>query len=381
MGSRKAGNAQNDSEWAQDDSTQGFSASTKAVPFLQPHASGIGNAGHLHCSIQEECEMSESLSRREFLQVSSAAAWVAGSVPLSAHAAPPTPAREPYRGTFCLFSKPVPQLSWQELAQSAKRAGFGGIDLTVRREGHVLPKNVVEDLPKAVAIIRGEGMEVPMITTELLTADDPTADPILSTAGKLSIPVIKPGYYHYKFVDVRKELEEAGAQFRTLVDLAHRHGVQVGFHNHSGYIGAPVWDIAEVMDPLDPKAAGYYFDLAHATIEGGLGGWRISSNLIMPRLKMISAKDFYWDKDGARDWRIRTCPFGEGMCHWKEYLKTVAASNFHGLISYQLEYEIEGVSDDQGRALSRDKCDVVMASATKDLAALKALVREAYEGA
>jgi L-ribulose-5-phosphate 3-epimerase len=324
--------------------------------------------------------MKESLSRREFLQASSAAAC-ASTLPGTLGLAAQPPATGPYRGTFCLFSKPVPQLSWLELARSAKRAGFGGIDLTVRSEGHVFPKNVVEDLPNATAAIRGEGLEVSMLTTELLSADDPTAVPILSTAGKLSIPVIKPGYYHYKFVDVRKELEAAGTQFRSLVDLAHHHGVEVGFHNHSGYIGEAVWDIARVMDNLDPKAAGYYFDLTHATIEGGLGGWRASSNLTMPRLKMISAKDFYWDKNGPKGWRILTCPMGEGMCHWKEYLKSVAASNFHGLISYQLEYQIEGVSDDQGRALSRDKCDVVMASATKDLATLKSLVHEAYEGA
>lgn len=272
-------------------------------------------------------------------------------------------------------------MSWKELAQSAKQAGYGGIDLTVRREGHVMPANVLTDLPKAVETIRGEGMEVPMITTELLSSDDPTAAPILSTAAKLHISVIKPGYYHYKFVDVRKELEAAGAKFRTLVNLAYQHGVQVGFHNHSGYIGAPVWDIAKIMDTLDPKAAGYYYDLAHATAEGGVGGWKISTNLTMPRLKMISAKDFYWDKSEARGWRMQTCPLGTGMCHWKDYLKSVAASNFQGLMSYQLEYQIEGVSDDQGRALSREKCDVVMESAAKDLATLKTLVHQAYEGA
>ena len=72
---------------------------------------------------------------------------------------------------------------------------------------------------------------------------------------------------------------------------------------------------------------------------------------------------------------------GDGMSHWKGYLQTVAAANFHGLISYQLESGIEGVSDDHGRALSRDKCDVVMASAAEDLAALNSLVHEAYEGA
>ena len=38
-------------------------------------------------------------------------------------------------------------MTWQELGQSVKRAGFGGVDLTVRDEGHVLPSRVVEDLP------------------------------------------------------------------------------------------------------------------------------------------------------------------------------------------------------------------------------------------
>src|ERR1035441_7461203 len=212
--------------------------------------------------------MRKQVSRRKFLQVSSAAVWAAAA-PVAAHAEALPRARGPFRGAFCLFSKAVPQLSWQELAQSAKRAGFGGIDLTVRGAGHVLPQRVVEELPRAVAAIRAEGLDVPMITTELVAADDPTAVPILSTAGKLSIPFLKPGYAHYKFVDVRKELEEASNQLRGLVALAQKFGVQVGYHNHSGYIGAPIWDVARVIDTLDPKWAGYYFDLLHATAEGG----------------------------------------------------------------------------------------------------------------
>src|SRR5579872_843596 len=126
--------------------------------------------------------MNNGISRREFLQVSSAAALAGGTAPLAGGMAAPAPAPGSFRGTFCLFSKPVPQLSWTELAQSAKRAGYGGIDLTVRRDGHVKPANVVEDLPKAVAAIRGAGMEVPMITTELVSGDEPTAAPVLSTA-------------------------------------------------------------------------------------------------------------------------------------------------------------------------------------------------------
>src|ERR1039458_2303875 len=217
--------------------------------------------------------METRLTRRTFLQVSSAAT-LATAQALSAHSPGISQAREPFRGTLCLFSKPVPQLTWQELAQSAKRAGFGGIDLTVRTGGHVSPQRAAIDLPKAVGAIRAEGLEVPMLTTELVRGDDPTAAPILSTAASLSIPFIKPGYYHYKFIDVRKELAEAGDQFRSLVKVAEKYKVQVGFHNHAGYIGAQTWDIAPVIDTLDPKWVGYYYDLENATEEGAVEGWR-----------------------------------------------------------------------------------------------------------
>ena len=234
--------------------------------------------------------MKDSLSRREFLQTSSAVACAA-AFPGTVAAAIPA-ASGPYRGTLCMFSKPVPRLTWPELAQAVNRAGFGGVDLTVRDElGHVMPERAAEDLPKAVAAIRAEGLEVPMLTTELTRGDDPTARPILSTAAKLGIPYFKPGYYQYHFVDVRKELEDAGNQFRGLVKVAEECGVQVGYHNHGGNIGAPVWDMARIMDTLDPKAAGYYFDLMHATADGGASGWRIDTNLVMPRVKLLAAKD------------------------------------------------------------------------------------------
>ena len=324
--------------------------------------------------------MKESLSRRQFLQVSSAAAWAAGAVPLPMNSAG-RPARRPYRGTFCFFSKVVPQLNWQELAKSVKAAGFGGVDLTVRGGGHVAPQRAAEDLPKAVEAIRAEGLEVPMITTGLTRAEDPTAVPILSTASKLSIPYMKPGYYPYRFIDVRRELEEAGNQFRGVVELVEKYRVQVGFHNDYSFVGSQTWDIARVMDTLDPKWAGYYYDLENATIQGGEDGWRIAANLAMPRTKMIGAKDFYWQKTETEGWRPRGCPLGRGMCHYKQFLRMIADADFHGPISLHMEYTIPGVSDSEGIAQSRDKDDEVMAAAKQNLDTPKALVHEAYEGA
>jgi len=324
--------------------------------------------------------MDKALSRREFLQASSVLVS-AVALPAAVTPAAPAAAGKPFRGTLCLFSKPVPQLSWQELATRAKDAGFGGIDLTVRQEGHVLPERVATDLPQAVAAIRGSGLEVPMITTELLSAEDPTAESILSTASKLSISFLKPGYYHYKFVNVLKELDEAGAKFRGLVRLAGEHGIQVGYHNHDGYIGAPTWDMARVIEPLDPRWCGYYYDLSQATTEGGVGGWKIAANLVMPRLKMIAAKDFIWKEVRPHYWEAQNCPLGQGMSHWKEFLQMLARSDFHGPITLHEEYSIPGASDNQGIAISRDRVPVVMAAAKRDLDYLKSLLHQAYEEA
>lgn len=322
--------------------------------------------------------MNKQVSRREFL---SSATALAAVVPASVGraAAAPRVASGPFRGTLCLFSKCVPQLNWRELAQSAKSAGFGGIDLTVRRRGHVLPERAPTDLPRAVEAIRGAGLEVPMITTELLTADEPTAEPIVSTAGKLSIPFLKPDYYPYKLVNVPKELEEAGRKFRGLVALAKKHGVQVGYHNHPRYVGAPVWDLAKIMEPLDPRWSGYYFDLGHATGDGGESCWKISSHLVMPRLKIIGARDIIWKQAAPQRWHVDDCPMGQGVIRWKEFLQVLAQSNFHGPVSLHMEYAIPGAANREGIAISRATVPQVMQAAKQDLDYLKSLLREAYE--
>ncbi len=308
------------------------------------------------------------LSRREFIHLASGAC--AGSFALNMSAARAPAAQDSYRGQFCFFSKPLPQMDWQRLGQSARRVGFDGIDLTVRPEGHVLPDKAAEDLPRAVAAIRAARLEVPMITTALVSASDPTARPILSTASKLGVRYFKAGYYLYKLVDVRRELAEAGEQFRGLAALAGEYGIQLGYHNHEEYIGAPVWDMASVIAPLDPKWIGFYFDPRHAVAEGGVGAWKIATNLVLPRLKMIAVKDFYWEKT-ARGWRDVNCPLGQGMVDWKYFFRIVARAGFQGPISLHIEYEVPGKT----RAAHEEN---ILATAQRDLEFLKARVREAY---
>ena len=49
-----------------------------------------------------------------------------------------------------LFSKHLQFLNYNNMSDAAANLGFNGLDLTVRRKGHVLPENVEQDLPIAV---------------------------------------------------------------------------------------------------------------------------------------------------------------------------------------------------------------------------------------
>lgn len=305
-------------------------------------------------------------SKRSFLKFVSGYATAFGGVSVIRSEGPPV-----FKGALCLFSKHFPAMGWQRLSQTAREIGFNGIDLTVRSGGHVFPERATEDLPKAVAAVKAEGISVPMITTGLTSVTDVTAKPILSTAGKLGVLYFKPGYYKYEFKNLRQELEKFGTQFSLLAELGQQFGLQCGFHNHEGNIGAPLWDVATFIDRLDPKWVGYYFDVRHAVVEGGGGGWKIATNLVAPRLKMIAVKDFFWEKS-AKGWNVVNCPLGQGMVDWKQYFKMLRQASFHGPISLHLEYEISG-------ATAAAKEENTILAAQRDLEFLKKQLQEAYK--
>ena len=284
-------------------------------------------------------------TRRDFMQVTAAAG---AATLLHANGNLDARATRGFRGTLCFFSKHLPDLDGRGLGQALKPLGFEGVDLAVRPKGHVEPDQVAQRLPEVVQAIRSEGLAVPFITTALTSAADPAARTTLETAAALKIPLFKAGYYRYSFADVRQELAAVASQLRGLAALSASAGVRLGFHNHAGYVGGGIWDIAPVIDALDPASAGYYFDVRHAVVEGGDGGWKSAFNIVAPRLTMIALKDVYWEK-GPNGWRQVDCPIGQGMVPWKAYFALLAKAGFHGPVSLHLEYEIQGRRRPPGR--------------------------------
>jgi sugar phosphate isomerase/epimerase len=269
-----------------------------------------------------------------------------GVAALQAAAQAPKPAP-----TICLFSKHLPKIHYSELGGVLKGLGFAGCDLTVRPGGHVEPALAAADLYRAVESIRAEGVEVPMITTALVSAADPTARPVLGIAGRMKVPYFKPGYWHYQPTDnIEARVAAVRRDVGGLVSLGRSYGMVAGFHNHSGNnVGEAVWDTRSIIEDLDPNWIGYYFDPCHATAEGGQGGWNISMRMALPRIKMVALKDFYWAKTNGK-WTMQMCPIGEGMVKWSEVFALLASAHFTGPISLHLEYE----PADELAAIARD---------------------------
>ena len=281
------------------------------------------------------------MTRRELMRAAGQAALMAAaSRPAAAQA--PRPAAPSGRPSLLFFSKHLPDLNWSDLGKAVNDAGFDGVDLTVRTGGHVLPARAAAELPRAIEAIKAAGVTVPMVTTELTSAADPTAKPLLQAAARSGVQYFKTGYWRYTASpDVRAQVAAVGEALTGLTALARDCGIELGFHNHAGYIGAAFWEIAPAMDRLDAKWAGYYYDPRHAVAEGGGGAWKAATNLIAPRLKMAAFKDFFWEKT-AKGWLIQNCPMGEGAVDWAWVGKALKAAAFTGPVSLHFEYPIPG---------------------------------------
>ncbi|MBS1853783.1 MAG: sugar phosphate isomerase/epimerase [Acidobacteria bacterium] len=277
-----------------------------------------------------------------------------------------------------IFSKHLQFLQGEDLAKGAVEIGFDAIDLTVRKGGHVEPANVARDLPPLAGIIRKHGLEVSMVTTDIGDAETPYAEDVLKTASALGIRHYRSGGFKWADgVPLETQIEGFRTRLAKLTALNQRYGMCAMYHTHSGVgqVGASIWDLHEIMRGLDPKAMGINYDVGHATIEGGLGGWIASFRICGSHLRGIAVKDFVWAKDAKGSWRERWCPIGEGMVKLDQFFKMVAASDFDGPVQVHFEYPLGGANNGS-RSITMTR-EEVFAQMKKDLARTRASMAQA----
>ena len=261
------------------------------------------------------------------------------------------------------------------MSEAAADMGFDGLDLTVRRKGHVLPENVIDDLPKAVEAMKKHGLNPKMMSTNVWDITIKENRTVLETAKQL-------GFTHYRTDWLKypkdKPITESQAFFakqaKDLDVFNEKLGLIGGYQNNSGMnVGAPVWDLMPILEATTGKFMGSQYDIRHAVVEGG-ESWELGLRRIQPYINSIVLKDFKWGiVDGK--WEPVNVPLGEGMVDFKRYFSLLKTYEINVPVSLHIEYDLGGAEKGNTK-ISMDKKEVFRAM-QKDLNYL----RKAWENA
>lgn len=238
------------------------------------------------------------------------------------------------------FTKPFQDLDFDHTADVVAKIGWDGIECPVRKGGQILPEKVEDDLPRLVDALKQRNLKVFSVATDIVDVADPQTERVLRTAAKVGIRVYRLGFLHYDLSrPIPEQLEKLRPALNDLYQLNRQLGICGAIENHSGRnaIGAPVWDVYELIKEFDPKYFGVCFDIGHATIEGGLD-WEIQFRLIEPFLSAVYVKDFVWKKTGDQ-WKEDWVPLGDGMID-PRFFSLLAKSSFTGPLIQHHEYPV-----------------------------------------
>ncbi|QHT66425.1 sugar phosphate isomerase/epimerase [Rhodocytophaga rosea] len=314
-------------------------------------------------------------SRREFIKTTSLATAGAFLSPGSfAQSVKPVAAAKSDH-PICVFSKHLQFLQVPELAKAVAAMGYNGIDLTVRKGGHIEPEHAVAQLPQVIAAIRKAGLEVPMIATDIIDPNHPLTEPILKMAASLGVKHYRTAYLSFDpKIGVAKSLEMHRIQLRDLAAINKKYNIQGAYQNHAGTnLGSSVWDIWEVIKDLDPQYMGVQYDPKHATAEGGMS-WVNGMDILKNHIRCMAIKDFYWEKKGDT-WVHTYVPLGEGMVDYKKVFSLVKQYKIHGPLSIHFEYPLGGA--DKGARQITIAQEEVLTAMKRDLHTLRNMLKEA----
>jgi L-ribulose-5-phosphate 3-epimerase len=243
---------------------------------------------------------------------------------------------------FCVFTKCLQFLDYEQLGVTLADIGFKGAELSVREEGHVLPVNVKTDLPRAIKTLQKSGISVPMMVTGIINAEDPLTETVLGTASELGIGFYRMGYLTYDpGKSIPENLSVHKKTFDKLEKLNRKFGIQGCYQNHSGTrIGGPVWDLYWLVNGCDPEFISVQYDIRHAVVEGGVS-WPLGMKLLSPWIKTTAIKDSIWIKENGK-WKLKYVPLNQGMVDFDVYLKEYKDLGISGPVTIHYEYDLGG---------------------------------------
>lgn len=288
------------------------------------------------------------------------------------------------RVKLLFFSKNVDTLPIAEAGLAMKEMGFDGVDLPVRPAagglppGRVLPDNVRSGLAPVIKALKEFGLDVPMLSTNITSADDRFAVDTFEAAGVNGVAVIKLGLWNYGgFGTFGGEMDAVSRRLDSIENLAERTGVRAVIHVHSGNImSASPLAVWYWIKDRNPAAVGAYVDFEHITLETGPASRTMALDLLGQRTHVIGVKDFAWKAEEGSPLitklaKVRV-PVGKGVVPWAEMFTRLNQAGADPFISVHSEY----LNANSWRVLSVRE---LIEQTTEDVKYLRSLMKDHHQ--
>jgi sugar phosphate isomerase/epimerase len=277
-------------------------------------------------------------------------AVVAGGLPAAARAGQATVAATPGRPVVSAFIRAILGMDMPTLTNFLDDAGFDGAEVPVRANlSYIRPDQVAEQLPRLADALARRGKRIYCVTSDIISADAPHAEMLVKTVARLGIPRYRLGFFRYDLnAPIYPQREALRGTVARIAQLNQAYGVLGVYQNHSQpeYVSASVWDYYELIRTLPSAHMAIAYDMAHATIEGGLM-WRQTWELVQSHLGYVSVKDFRWAGP-----QVKWAPLGTGQVDPAIFKKVFA--DYRGDYTLHVEYEPLQALAENAAALRRD---------------------------
>ena len=194
--------------------------------------------------------------------------------------------------------------------QTAKDAGFDGIELTLDAEGDVTMQTTAAQLAEIRSAAQELGLALPSVASSLFwaysfTSDDPDEREQAHQAAVCEIQTAKalgadtvlvvPGSVSVEFVPERPVVaydvcwERALQEMKRLAPIAEEAGINIGIDNVWNRVLLSPLEMRQFLDEIGSERVGAYFDVGNVVYSGYPEQW---IRILGKRIKKVHFKDF-----------------------------------------------------------------------------------------
>lgn len=221
-----------------------------------------------------------------------------------------------------VFEKPIQTLDYDRMGEELAKMGVQGIEATIRRGGHIEPREAARKVPAMVASLARNGCRVLIAASNVGSTGKEDLE-YLKVLKAHGITRYRMDYFRY---DLKKPLLPQVRDFSVrLAEIAAMNrdlGMQALYQIHAGakYAGSLGWDAALMFEKVAPAAAAVAFDLRHIRVGSGIS-FETATALLKNHLGSIYVKDAQWK--GPRSQQLKNVPLDTGIVDRKTFAAVV----------------------------------------------------------